>query len=48
MRKVTPGDYREKLRSETIAELNRRFSEVLDVLGYSGPRYEADHVPLVK
>jgi hypothetical protein len=47
IRKVTPGDYREKLRPETIAELNRRFSEVLDVLGYSSPRYEAEHVPSV-
>jgi hypothetical protein len=37
MRKATPGDYREKLRPETIAELNRRFSKVLDALGYSSP-----------
>jgi hypothetical protein len=34
-RKVTPGDYREKLRPETIAELNRRFREVLAALGYA-------------
>jgi hypothetical protein len=47
MRKVTPGDYREKLRPETIAELNRRFSEVLDALGYSSPRYEAKHLPSI-
>ena len=34
-RKVTPGDYLEKLRPETIAELNRRFREVLSALGYA-------------
>ncbi len=34
-RKVTPGDYQEKLRPETIAELNKRFGEVLAALGYS-------------
>jgi Sulfotransferase domain len=34
-RKAIPGDYREKLKPETIHTLNRRFSEVLDVLGYS-------------
>ena len=28
-RKVTPGDYKEKLQPETIAELNRRFASVL-------------------
>ncbi len=34
-RKVTPGDYQEKLRPETIAELNKRFREVLAALGYA-------------
>lgn len=34
-RKVTPGDYKEKLQPETIAELNRCFSHVLSALGYS-------------
>lgn len=47
-RKATPGDYKEKLRSETISELNRRFSEVLDALGYSGPQYETNHIPGLK
>ncbi len=40
-RKVTPGDHKEKLRPETIAELNRRFSDALDALGYSNPKREA-------
>lgn len=44
-RKVVPGDYKEKLRPETIAELNRRFSKVLDALGYSGAAYEANSIP---
>lgn len=39
-RKATPGDYKEKLKPETIATLNTRFSAVLDALGYSRPRYE--------
>lgn len=39
-RKATPGDYKEKLKPETIATLNTRFSAVLDALGYSHPRYE--------
>jgi hypothetical protein len=47
-RKATPGDYKEKLRPETISELNRRFSEVLDALGYSGPQYETNHIPGLK
>jgi hypothetical protein len=34
-RKVTPGDHKEKLASETIAALNERFSDVLDALGYA-------------
>ena len=44
-RKATPGDYKEKLRPETISELNRRFSEVLDALGYSSPQYETNQIP---
>ena len=44
-RKVTPGDYKEKLRPETIAELNSRFSEVLDALGYADPEYETRQIP---
>jgi len=47
-RKATPGDYKEKLRPETISELNRRFSEVLDALGYSSPQYETNRIPLLK
>src|SRR2546423_7896010 len=44
-RKVTPGDFKEKLRPETISELNLRFSEVLDALGYSNPLYETKQMP---
>ncbi len=44
-RKVTPGDYREKLQPKTIAELNRRFARVLDALGYSGAEYAATGIP---
>lgn len=44
-RKVTPGDYKEKLRPETIGELNKRFGEVLDALGYSSLQYEATGLP---
>jgi Sulfotransferase domain len=47
-RKATPGDYKEKLRPETISELNRRFSEVLDALGYSDPQYETSRIPGLK
>jgi hypothetical protein len=35
IRKAEPGDYREKLSPETIAELNERFAEVLKALGYA-------------
>ena len=45
-RKVVPGDYREKLQPATIAELNRRFSDVLDALGYSAAEYEARGIPV--
>ncbi len=44
-RKATPGDYKEKLRPETISELNRRFGDVLDALGYSGSQYQASQIP---
>jgi hypothetical protein len=44
-RKATPGDYKEKLKPETISKLNERFSGVLDVLGYSSPQYEANPTP---
>jgi Sulfotransferase domain len=47
-RKVTPGDYKEKLKPETIAELNLRFSEVLDALGYSSLQDETNQIPRVK
>lgn len=33
-RQVTPGDHKRKLKPETIAELNSRFGEVLNCLGY--------------
>ncbi len=46
-RKVTPGDYKEKLRTETISELNLRFSKVLDALGYSSPQYEMNQRPQI-
>ena len=45
-RKVTPGDFKEKLRPETIVELNERFREVLDALGYSDEQYEKSQVPI--
>jgi hypothetical protein len=44
-RKATPGDYNEKLRPETITELNRRFGEVLAALGYSGSQYRKSQIP---
>jgi hypothetical protein len=47
-RKVTPGDHKEKLRPETIAELNVRFSDVLDLLGYSGPEYASTGIPVLR
>ena len=34
-RKVTPGDFREKLRPQTIEMLNYEFRDVLNLLGYS-------------
>jgi Sulfotransferase domain len=44
-RKVTPGDYLEKLNPETVAELNQRFSAVLEALGYSGNAYATTGIP---
>lgn len=44
-RKVTPGDYKEKLNAQTISSLNERFADVLDALGYSAPEYEREQVP---
>ena len=44
-RKVTPGDYKQKLKPETIAELNKRFGKVLDALGYSGEEYASTGIP---
>ena len=44
-RKVVPGDYKEKLHPDTIAELNRRFAHSLDVLGYSADDYAATSIP---
>jgi hypothetical protein len=34
IRSVKPGNHREKLSQETIAELNRKYSEVLSLFGY--------------
>ena len=35
VRKVVPGDHREKLKTETIAELNTRLAPILEKYGYS-------------
>ena len=45
-RKVTPGDHREKLRPETIRELDQVFALVLEKLGYSAPGYAETGVPI--
>ena len=45
-RKVTPGDHREKLRPETIRELDQVFALVLEKLGYSAPGYAETGVPV--
>jgi hypothetical protein len=34
IRHVTPGDYREKLKTSTIRQLNEIFAATLDRLGY--------------
>ncbi len=44
-RKVTPGDHREKLQSETIRQLNEIFAPVLDRLGYSASAYAETGIP---
>ena len=43
-RRVTPGDYKEKLRPETISKLNVRFRQVLDALGYSDSQDETSQI----
>ena len=45
-RKVTPGDHREKLQSETIRQLDEIFGPVLDKLGYSGASYLETGIPV--
>lgn len=35
IRKVTPGDHKEKLRAETIDSLNKKLSDILITLGYN-------------
>ena len=45
-RKVTPGDHREKLRSETIRQLDEIFATVIERLGYSGPGYADTGIPV--
>ena len=47
-RKVTPGDHREKLQSETIRRLDQIFAPVLDKLGYSMPAYLETGVPVLR
>jgi hypothetical protein len=44
-RKVTPGDYKEKLQPATVARLNERFGGVLASLGYSTRRYATTGIP---
>ena len=45
-RKVTPGDHREKLQSETVRELDEIFAPVLEKLGYSSPVYAETGIPV--
>jgi hypothetical protein len=45
-RKVTPGDHREKLQSETIRRLDQVLAPVLDKLGYSSPVYGETGIPV--
>jgi hypothetical protein len=47
-RKVTPGDHREKLQSETIRQLDEIFGPVLDKLGYSGRSYLETGIPVTR
>jgi hypothetical protein len=44
-RRVTPGDYKNKLRPKTIRQLNEKFEGVLDALGYSSAEYEERGIP---
>lgn len=45
-RKATPGDHKEKLKPKTILELNRRFSDVLDLMGYTTSGLRGERHPL--
>jgi hypothetical protein len=45
-RKVTPGDHREKLRAETILQLDEIFAPVLEKLGYTGAAYAKTGIPV--
>src|SRR5262249_5892851 len=45
-RKVTPGDHREKLQSETIRQLDEIFCPVLTKLGYCAPAYVGTGIPV--
>ena len=45
-RKVTPGDHREKLQSETIRRLDEVFAPVLEKLGYAGAEYARTGIPV--
>ena len=45
-RKVTPGDHREKLQSETIRQLDEIFATVLEKLGYSASAFSATGIPV--
>jgi len=45
-RKVTPGDHREKLKAETIRQLDRVFGPILRRLGYFSPAYERTGIPV--
>ena len=45
-RKVTPGDHREKLQSDTIRRLDEIFAPVLENLGYNGPAYAKTGIPV--
>jgi hypothetical protein len=45
-RKVTPGDHREKLQTETIQKLDKIFAPALDKLGYFGRAYAETGIPV--
>ena len=45
-RKVTPGDHREKLQSETIRQLDQIFASVLEKLGYFDSAYSESGIPV--